>query len=110
MADATIEAIAEQNRLLAEQNRQLNERLSALEAATSKPSEPTTLPAGAYLHFPRLVYQRNLDSKSIDVPGNDVLEVRGQEEYDAAKADGWSDEPVPMPDPKKAAKAANARR
>jgi hypothetical protein len=96
MADVTVEQIAEQNQKLAEQNRALVARLEALEAAAAaaQPAEP--VPAPRFQPFPRLVYRQNLDSVSIDVPGNDVLQVNDQGAHDAAIADGWQDEPVPM--------------
>jgi hypothetical protein len=96
MADTTIEQIAEQNQKLAEQNRALMARLDALEsaAAAAQPAEPA--PVSRFQPYPRLVYRQNLDSTSIDVPGNDVLQVNDQGSHDAAIADGWQDEPVPM--------------
>jgi hypothetical protein len=96
MADVTVEQLLEQNQKLAEQTRTLAARLESLEAAAAaaQPVEPA--PAPRFQPFPRLVYRQNLDSVSIDVPGNDFLQVNDQGAYDAAIADGWQDEPVPM--------------
>jgi hypothetical protein len=96
MSDITVEQIAEQNQKLAEQNRALVARLEALEAAAAaaQPAEP--VPAPRFQPYPRLVYRQNLDSPSIDVPGNDFLQVNDQGAHDAAIAEGWQDEPVPL--------------